>query len=98
MNAATIGEFIGFSLACAGVAYIWLGLLWAVRVYKRWPRFSYWSAAGLAAFLGAVTAFATPDSFVSYLVGTALVVGFVLFRGIQTDRKRSKATGLIGGT
>lgn len=83
MNAAVIGQLVGFTLACAGVAYIWLGLLAVLRVLKRWPRASTWSAAGVAALLGLITAAGTPDSVLVYLIGTALAVAFVLYRGLR---------------
>lgn len=94
MAAATIGQFVGFTFACAGVAYIWIGILWAIQVYRRWPRFTYWSAAALAGLLGGTTAAASPDSAGIYLVGSILVVAFVLTRGVRSDRKRRAASAV----
>jgi hypothetical protein len=77
--AALIGEFFGALLALGGVAYIWLGTLSAMRVYKRWPRFSYWSAAAVAALVGAATAASSGDP-VLYAVVTVAVCAFIVIR------------------
>lgn len=79
MSTAAIGELVGAFLALGGFAYIWLGLLWATRVYKRWPRHSYWSAIGLALMVGSATARASDQSLL-YAIATIAVCAVLLFR------------------
>lgn len=84
--AASIGYFVGVMFAAAGVGYIWLGILWLVRVYKRWPRGSVWSAAVLAGLVGALTASGGNEPILT-LLATAAAVGFILWRGASVRTK-----------
>lgn len=82
--AGTIGFTLGFFAALVGVAYLWLGFLMLIRVQKRWPVASMWSAVALGALLGVGTTFLEVDSmFVGSLVATIAACGFVLWRGSQ---------------
>lgn len=85
--AVLTGEFFGALLALGGVAYIWLGALWVMRVYKRWPRFSYWSAAAAAALVGAVTAVNSGQP-ILYAIVTIAVCVFIVIR----ERRALRAT------
>lgn len=86
--AVLIGEFFGALLALGGVAYIWLGVLWAIRVYKRWPRFSYWSAAAVAALVGAATAVGS-DRPLLYVIATIAVCAFIVIRERRALTRRA---------
>ncbi len=78
MTAGQIGYLVGAFLACGGAAYILLGILYVVRVYKRWPRFSGWVAAAFAVLLAVVTYSAGED--VLSLVGGLGAAVFVVWR------------------
>lgn len=79
---ADVGYFIGVFLAAAGFGYIWLGLLWLLRIRKRWPRASHWSAVFFTALLGCATAAgASGSEFGTTLIATLCAVAFVAWRG-----------------
>ena len=80
MSAGQFGAFVGCFLAVAGVGYIFLGILWASRAYKLWPRASTWSAIAAAALIGFNTA-VTASEFVLYGLATVLACSFMAFRG-----------------
>lgn len=77
--ASLLGQAAGAFLALGGIAYIWLGILWALRIQKRWPRLSYWSAAALEALLGIATAQSTGEH-VLYGLVTVAACAFVITR------------------
>lgn len=77
--AALAGQFAGALLALGGIAYLWLGLLWAVSVYKRWPRFSYWSAAAVAALVGLTTGVSSGQPML-YAITAILACAFIVIR------------------
>lgn len=80
MIAGQIWELIGCFLAAAGVGYVWLGLLWATRAYKHWPRTSVWSAAAVTLLIG-LGAAATSGELVLYGAAAILACAFVVWRG-----------------
>lgn len=82
MTPALIGHFLGFTLALGGFAYIFLGLLWAIRVYKRWPRACAWLSIAIACLVGMVTVTNTDNTAeaVSGLLGVAVIVAFISWR------------------
>lgn len=83
MNAALAGYAIGMFLAAGGAGYIFLGLLWALRIYKRWPRGSYMAATGLVLLLGAATAMGATDPTEMYvaLISASAAAVYVAWRG-----------------
>lgn len=83
MSAGQIGAFVGLFLAAAGVGYIFLGILWATRAYKRWPRQSSWSAVALTALVGFNTAVSASE-LVLYGLATLLACAFMIFRARRT--------------
>lgn len=82
MTSGQIGYLVGAFLACGGAAYILLGFLWIIRVYKRWPRFSGWIAVAFAALLGVMTYGAAQDSIA--LVGSFGAAAFIVWRERKT--------------
>jgi hypothetical protein len=78
--ASSIGYVLGVFLASAGIGYLWLGLLWAVRVRKRWPRQSHWSAVAVTALIGVLAAASEQHSALA-LLGAAAAVGYMVWRG-----------------
>jgi len=78
MESAVIGYLLGGFLATAGVSYIWIGILMAAGVRKRWPRFTYWSAACLAWLLGHATYIGGGE--IASLVSSAAAAAFVIYR------------------
>lgn len=76
---AMVGYFAGMFLALGGCAYIWLGLLSALRIRKRWPRASALSAAAIAGALGLATASSGTDPSIT-VIATVGVVVLVLWR------------------
>lgn len=54
--ASIVGYVLGTLAGLLGVAYVWLAILWLLRIKNRWPRFSLWSAIAIAVGLGLVTA------------------------------------------
>lgn len=88
--AALLGEVVAAFLALCAIAYIWLGLMWLVRVYKRWPRFSYWSATVVAILVGATTA-ATSGQPILYLAVTAAACAFIIVRERRAIARRQAA-------
>lgn len=82
MTAADMGYAAGFFLAAGGAGYIFLGFLWAIRVYKRWPRGSTIAASLFVLLVGAVTAMAASESeFWIAVVATLAAAGFIVWRG-----------------
>lgn len=82
MNPADIGYGVGMFLAAGGVGYIFLGLLWALRLYKRWPRACVMASSGFVLLVGFVTAMAASGSEV-WIAGAATIAAaaFVAWRG-----------------
>lgn len=87
MGAAQVGQFIGVFLAAGGVGFIWLGFLWSIRVYKRWPKSSYWSAAVVTALIGLFTAL--NGDFVLTLTASLLASAYIVWRGLNIDKKKA---------
>lgn len=85
---ATVGYFFGVMFAVGGFAYICLGILWATRALKRWPRASTWSAAGVAALLGFATA-SNSDLPVVTALATLAAIAVVVWRGPPGRDKQS---------
>lgn len=79
MSAGQAGYLLGVFLAAGGAGYIWLAILMGVRVYKRWPRFSVWSAVVVVLFIGGVTAMAGSDEGLTAL-GTVAAAAFIIWR------------------
>lgn len=80
MTAGQYGALVGCFLAAAGAGYIFLGLLWVARAYKRAPRASTWSAVAFTALIGFNTA-VTAHELALYGTATVLACGFMIFRG-----------------
>lgn len=82
MTPAEIGYALGMFLAAGGAGYIFLGFLWAIRVYKRWPRASVAAASGFVLLVGLVTAMAASESEVWIAaVATVAAASFIAWRG-----------------
>lgn len=52
MNTAQFGSLVAMTASCFVVGYGWLALLWVAGVRRRWPRFTYGSAAVVAFLFG----------------------------------------------
>ena len=85
MGAAQFGQFVGVFFAAGGIGFIWLGFLWLIRVYKRWPRASYWSAAFVTALIGLATA--VNGDFALTMTASLLASAYIVWRGLQIDKK-----------
>lgn len=85
--AVLIGEFMGAFAACVGLAYLWVGLLWLARAKKRWPSFTYWSAAIFSLVLALITALmqATAAQSAVYVAAGLAAAGLVLWRGKKSQ-------------
>lgn len=86
MGAAQFGEFIGVFFAAGGIGFIWLGFLWLIRVYKRWPKGSYISAAFVAALIGLATAL--NGDFILTMTASLLASGYIVWRGLLIAKKK----------
>lgn len=89
MGAAQVGQFIGVFFAAGGIGFMWLGFLWLIRVYKRWPRASYRSAALMTAFVGLVTAM--NGDFAINMTASLLASGYIVWRGLKVDKAKKEA-------
>lgn len=82
MTAAEMGYAVGMFLAAGGFGYIFLGFLWAIRVYKRWPRGSTVAASLFVLLVGFFTAAAANGSEVWIAsVATVAAAAFIVWRG-----------------
>lgn len=82
MTPAEMGYAVGMFLAAGGLGYIFLGFLWAIRVYKRWPRGSTIAASVFVLLVGFVTAAAATGSEVWIAsVATVAAAAFIVWRG-----------------
>lgn len=83
MAAGMFGYAIGALLATGGAGYLLLGLLWALRIYKRWPRGSYVAASIFAIFLGVTTASVagSTEQVVVTMAASLCAAAFLAWRG-----------------
>lgn len=83
MTAGLMGYAIGAFFATGGAGYLLLGLLWILRIYKRWPRASYMAASALAILLGVTTASvsATTPEVVATIAASLCAAAFLAWRG-----------------
>lgn len=82
MSASELGYAVGAFLATGGVGYIFLSFLWAIRVYKRWPRGSTAATCLFVLLVGLFTAAAATGSEVWIMsAATIAAAAFIAWRG-----------------
>lgn len=93
MTAGQFGALVGCFLAAAGVGYIFLGILWTLRVYRRAPRSSTWSAIAFTALIGINTAISA-NELILYGLSTALACGFMIVRARRILFPKARQGGM----
>lgn len=88
MNAAIIGMFVGALAVTVGVGYIALAILWALRIYKKFPKSSVLIAGAFMLLVGLFTAVSS-DAVEVYVVSTVIATAFVVWRGLRNSEKSS---------
>lgn len=83
MTAAQLGYAFGVFFAAGGAGYILLAILWALRVYKRWPRGCYVAACLLVIVLGlsAASVSNSTNEVVITMIACLAAAGFMAWRG-----------------
>lgn len=80
MNAVLFGYVLGSLMTALAVGYLVLGLLWAIRAYKRWPRSCAAIGSVFAALSGVIAATVSETPAISIIPALVAAV-FIAWRG-----------------